>query len=179
MSHISWKSFTPPWSRSTQTNTPRLLAASRMSQKISTSVNTSIRMARTWARAERSGPGANWFQPNSSVPAGLGDLVPCVLSWGWWGMTARLWKHAELQQGPTPRLQPLRISSGLSSHCWSGKCRGERTEKQKRGGREAEMRPGEVVGQNHSRGTDLQLWVLSCLELEGPWLLWPLALKCF
>lgn len=54
LSHISWKSVTPPWSRSTQTNTPRLLAASRMSQKISTSVNSSIRMASTWARAERS-----------------------------------------------------------------------------------------------------------------------------
>ena len=79
--------------------------------------------------------------------------------------------------GPYPHLQPLLISSGLSSHCWSGKCRGERREKQKRGGREAEMRPGEVVGQNHRRGTDLQLWVLSCLELEGT--LWPLAFKCF
>ena len=53
---------------------------------------------------------------------------------------AGLWKHTGRQPGPT-RLQPLLISSGLSSRCWSGKCRGERREKQKkrrqRGGDEA------------------------------------------
>lgn len=62
-------------------NTPRLLAASRMSQKISTSVNTSIRMARTWARAEgsdtrESGPGADFFQPNPLSPSRPGRAVP-------------------------------------------------------------------------------------------------------
>ena len=52
--------------------------------------------------------------------------------------------------------------------------KGEKSKKRRQRGGD---RPGEVLGQNHRRGTDLQLWVLSCLELEGT--LWLLAFKCF
>ena len=90
-----------------------------------------------------------------------------MLHRGWWGLTGQ---DCGSTQGGS---QALPVSSPSSYPLVSPPAVGvesaeEKGEKsKKRGGREAEMRPGEVVGQNHRRGTDLQLWVLSYLDRGG------------
>ena len=96
------------------------------------------------------------FSQTPSVPAGLGELFPLLLRWRGEGLTGQDSRRgAELQCGPAsvlrPPLQPQPRSSGLSTHCWSGECGGERGDKQKEeaeGGDEAKGRwPGRVTGE--------------------------------